>query len=332
MCILIINKWIIKNDLEKFLFNSSLIDELCRCKYEISNTKEITNEFKKLIIDDKNFEKNLDSKPYLMFFNNGVYDFVTFTFRPFSPEDMNSFTLDYDYVLEYSCHIQDLTKCIQDILPDINVKNFMMKLISTRCVNINKEQFATFIIGSGNNGKTILEWLVEITFGNYSTRITNGLLSEEIDQENIEHNYELISLNNKNSTVCCFEDEKINVNTLKLLMGHKSIITRNSHQLTRIEIIPNFKLTVHSNRMPMFDSELDDETKSRVVCIPFNTVFVENPEKENERKIDREIHNKLKLWKQDFMLLLIQFYKLYCIEGLDIPFDVLKFTNECFKK
>ena len=84
--------------------------------------------------------------------------------------------------------------------------------------------------------------------------------------------------------------------------------------------------------MPMFDSELDDETKSRVVCIPFNTVFVENPEKENERKIDREIHNKLKLWKQDFMLLLIQFYKLYCIEGLDIPFDVLKFTNECFKK
>ena len=55
--------------------------------------------------------------------------------------------------------------------------------------------------------------------------------------------------------------------------------------------------------------------------------FVDNPKNDNERKIDKTIGKKLKLWKQDFMLILIKKYKKYCKEGLIATKNILKFTK-----
>ena len=60
----------------------------------------------------------------------------------------------------------------------------------------------------------------------------------------------------------------------------------------------------------------------RLKIIPFGTEFVENPTKPNEKKIDIDLSSKLPLWKQDFMLLLIEYYKIYLTNGLVITDNI----------
>ena len=73
-------------------------------------------------------------------------------------------------------------------------------------------------------------------------------------------------------------------------------------------------------------------------CIEFPTKFVDNPIKENEKKINRNLKQMLPLWKQDFMLLLIEKYIEYQKNGIHATDKILKFTklykesNDIYKK
>lgn len=82
------------------------------------------------------------------------------------------------------------------------------------------------------------------------------------------------------------------------------------------------------NEIPQFDNQNDNAMWQRCRYINFPITFVDDPKKENEKKIDYELKNKLYYWKEDFMLLLIDYYKLYKKEGLLPEQSVLNFTNE----
>jgi phage/plasmid-associated DNA primase len=62
--------------------------------------------------------------------------------------------------------------------------------------------------------------------------------------------------------------------------------------------------------------------------INFPITFVDEPIKENQRKIDYNLSDKLIHLKEDFMLLLIDYYKMYIKEGLLPEQSVMQFTNE----
>ena len=52
--------------------------------------------------------------------------------------------------------------------------------------------------------------------------------------------------------------------------------------------------------------------------------FVENPKEENELPLDKNLKQKLEEWKQDFMLLLIEYCRNYIKHGLKFPKSVEK--------
>jgi phage/plasmid-associated DNA primase len=82
------------------------------------------------------------------------------------------------------------------------------------------------------------------------------------------------------------------------------------------------------NDVPQFDNQNDHAMWERCRYINFPITFVDEPKHDNQKKIDYNLSDKLVHWKEDFMLLLIDYYKLYIKEGLLPEQSVLKFTNE----
>jgi phage/plasmid-associated DNA primase len=64
------------------------------------------------------------------------------------------------------------------------------------------------------------------------------------------------------------------------------------------------------NDIPECD-DIDNAFSKRLRCINFSTEFVDNPTKENQKKIDVNINKNFEYWRSDFMLLLIEYYKKY---------------------
>ena len=96
---------------------------------------------------------------------------------------------------------------------------------------------------------------------------------------------------------------------------------------TIIQFKPTHKIGILCNTIPTFDDNNDQAVWARTRCIEFPITFVDKPKNENEKKIDKAIGEKLKFWKQDFMLLLIEKFKQYKKEGLTATDKILKFTR-----
>jgi phage/plasmid-associated DNA primase len=74
---------------------------------------------------------------------------------------------------------------------------------------------------------------------------------------------------------------------------------------------------------------MDNAFSNRLRTIHFNTEFVENPIKENQKKINTKINNNFNKWKSDFMLLLLEKYKEFVkTENIKPTNNILKWTNK----
>ena len=77
----------------------------------------------------------------------------------------------------------------------------------------------------------------------------------------------------------------------------------------------------------------DGGTWRRVRRVEFASKFVDNPVHSNEFKIDRELTYKFEVWKETFMIMLLECYKEYKTIGKIIePKEVLDATNEYQRK
>lgn len=75
-------------------------------------------------------------------------------------------------------------------------------------------------------------------------------------------------------------------------------------------------------------SDNDGGIKRRVKIIKFPNLFVIDPVKYNERKMDENILEKLKLCNREFFEILIEYYKIYLKDGLIEPESVNDLSND----
>ncbi|MBM3204259.1 hypothetical protein FJZ55_10205, partial [Candidatus Woesearchaeota archaeon] len=80
------------------------------------------------------------------------------------------------------------------------------------------------------------------------------------------------------------------------------------------------------NVIPEID-DMDQAISDRLRCISFPTKFVDNPKLENEKKRDNTLEQKLIHWRNDFMLLLIEYYYKYMKTGLTPTKSIMEWTN-----
>ena len=104
---------------------------------------------------EKKFEEKLNTNPYLLGFENGVYDLKNMCFRKGCPDDMVSITVGYDYI-EYDENDKDI-KEIEDYFIQVqreeDMRKYILQLISSFLDGRIIDQKFVLWTGSGCHAK-----------------------------------------------------------------------------------------------------------------------------------------------------------------------------------
>lgn len=186
-----------------------------------------------------------------------------------------------------------------------------------------------FTVLCNSNGKSKAIDLFDQAFGEYCCKLPITLLTQKRAASNAATS-ELART--KGKRFACLQepsqDEKLNVGLMKELTGGDKIMARSLFK-EPIEFKPQFKMILTCNNLPNVPSD-DGGTWRRIRVVEFTSKFCENPDplKENEFEADTDLNEKFLIWKEPFMSMLIEYYKMYIIKGITEPDEVLQCTKE----
>ena len=278
--------------------------------------------------DNESFSKKLNKNPYLLGFKNGIYDLKKNEFRDGKPDDYVSFCVGYNYVATYSDKIDEIKKFFKDIQPEKEQREFLLTFLGSCLVGTAKDEIYTIFTGIKRNGKTTCVELLNLVLGdNYYGTIDTSFLTGTRPDSNLAQP-DMVDLQDAR-VVTTSENEagkKLNTGHIKKLTGRDLIKFRQLYSAEMIKMKPQFKLISLFNDIPEVD-HLDGAFWSRCKVLFFPITFVKNPKNKNEKLIDVDLKEKIIEWKQDFMLLLIEYCQDYLKNGLTFPEGVEEQTK-----
>ena len=272
-----VNEESIKKEMLKVLKSYTTIN-----KNKNALIEEYQNRYARLSNDDVNF----DDQPFLVGFNNGLYDIKNDCFREYNYTDYITVTTGYDY------RKPDInkSKIVIDLLNKIETEEekryLLLQLLSSGLINKSYQKFIVFN-GSGANGKSLLNKFLNKTLGNFfykgnNDTITNSKLkigaNPEIANMHLKR-YVCYSEPSENSTICNA--------TIKSLTGDATI---NARQLFSSETETKLRsnIYVECNKRLAFESEPTFADIRRYIDYEFTSKFTLN---------DKELNDDLKIYK-----------------------------------
>jgi P4 family phage/plasmid primase-like protien len=305
----------------------NIISKLENVTFKDNIIKQLTYMFKN---HDKNFYKYLDENPYLIGFNNGIYDFNSNVFRKGKIDDFITYSTGYDYI-EYDAentYVKEIYKFLSKIITNVDVLDYLLKVLGKSLIGITDEKFFIFTGISGANGKSTLINFLEMCLKDYMISADISLLTNKRGNSG---NASPDVLRMKGTRIIAFQEpennDKLHTGMLKQLSGNDSIIARGLFK-DPISFKMQGTMFLCCNDLPTIQSS-DGGTWRRIRVIDFKSRFCDNPNpnKPNEFHIDKNLKEKMKIWKPYFMSILIHYYNLYKQEGLIEPNEVLVATN-----
>ena len=183
------------------------------------------------------------------------------------------------------------------------------------------------IVQHNSNSKSLCVEFFEKCFGDYCCKFPITLLTQKRAASNAATS-ELARA--KGKRFACLqepsEDEKLNIGLMKELSGGDKILARAIYK-EPVEFKPQFKMLLLCNHLPSVPSD-DGGTWRRIRVVEFTSKFVDNPVEENEFPIDLDLPAKMEEWREHFIPMLIEYFKLYKQEGLHEPEEVLACTRD----
>lgn len=266
----------------------------------------------------ENFMDKLDTKPYLMCFNNGVVDFETNTFRRGQPDDYLSKCTNIDYIqIDENKHafvMKEINEFFTQLFPNEELRKYMWQHLSSCLVGTNDNQSFNIYTGSGANGKSKLVELMSKILGDYKATVPITLISGK--RNNIgSTSSEIVQLKGVRMAVIQepSKNEQINEGVMKEITGGDPLQGRALFKDT-ITFIPQFKLVACTNTMFEIKSN-DDGTWRRIRVADFKAKFVEEPYKDPrfsredypyQYQMDKKIDAKFVNWVPVFMAMLVK--------------------------
>ena len=266
------------------------------------------------ICSEKNidFINNLNKNKYLLVFENGVYDLKTFTFRDGIPDDNMSMSFGYDYIDEHTEHLDNLMKFLRDIQPETMELDYILTFLSTALVG-NMHELFTIFNGTSRNGKTKFVELINLTFGDFCGTVESQMFTRPKPDAS-SPNPALLSVVNKKIVIASEPEKncKLNSGFIKFITGRDTTELRELYKNDMNIFKANFVTILLCNQIPDVDT-MDEGFSNRLRSINFPTEFVEEPNinKPYQKKINVKLNEQFDFWKQDFILLLISYYKKY---------------------
>lgn len=293
--------------------------------------EKIMSECKVMFYDGK-FESLLDSNPDLIGFNNGVYDLQTSEFRDGRPEDYISLSteIDYDEFSDEDEKIQAVYKFVSQVFPQEDVRDYVLILLASFLEGRNPNEKFHIWTGMGGNGKSKLLELFELAFGRYGAKIPVSLLTEKARTASSAANPEIARLKGVRCASAQEPSDDVGLNTgiVKDLTGGDKIPCRALYS-EPFDFKPQFKIIFCCNNLPKISAD-DDGIWRRISVTEFKCRFIDNPDPHNpfEFPRDRHLTEKLQVWKEAFMYILLQHYKIYRRNGLQEPLAVKEATSD----
>lgn len=234
------------------------------------------------------------SESHFINFNNGVYDLQKHKFKKMQTKNTALMNVDYDYTDKFTEHKKDLIKYLEDLVPIESDRNLLLNCISRGLIEKNNRETCLNIYGDSNSGKTTFISLLAETMGDYLIKIDSNILTKSIKKSLKE----LLFLKKKRYVTSELNtNDKINTGLYKsLASGEKMYIGREN---TLVQIYePVHTMCIVSNVQMDFNEDIGATRRTKYIKFP----------KKFETNV--EIGKKIKLWKQDFMLLLIENLKI----------------------
>lgn len=225
------------------------------------------------------FKEKLDTNPYLIAFQNGVYDLERNIFRKGRPEDFLSkkMSVNYREFDKDDDEVQEVKSFLEKLFPDNTLYRYFLDLASDVFVGGNHQKKVYFWLGCGDNGKSVLQKLMEIMLGPLAIKFDTSLITGKKPGQGSAHaelaraggGVRWATLDEPN------KDEQINSGVMKKLSGNDSFWARDLFEKgkdTR-EIVPLFKLIFICNKLPHIKYS-DKATWNRVRVLPFESTFL----------------------------------------------------------
>ena len=283
------------------------------------------------------FNTILDQNDNLLGFENGIYDLSTMEFRPGVCSDYVSMSTHYDFIEipTTSPEYRKLDNLISQIFPNPEIKHFMMKALCS-CLDGHTRDEKFYIWSgknhSGGNGKSTITDLALKALGDYGCMSPVTLMTGKPGNAG-NSNSALANIRNKRLVIMQEPgaSDVIQAGTMKNLTGGDEVSTRDLFK-TQMSFKVKAKFFLCCNIIPSI-SVIDGGVSRRLLITEFTSRFVDDPMPDitngiHEYKIDRDLKSILPDFKNVFMNMMLNYYKIYKVEGLVPPEIVRTITKK----
>jgi putative DNA primase/helicase len=208
----------------------------------------------------------------------------------------------------------------------------VITLLSSCLEGANKEQKFYVMQGPGSNGKSMIEQLMENTFGDYGTSLSTTVFTRKKPDSGAA-NPDIITVKCRRYIHMGEPDdaEKINTSIMKQYSGGDRVAARGLFE-DQDKFVITGKIFMSCNDLPTV-TKMDNGTWRRIRVIPHVSVFKDpgdsliNPSKNIYEK-DLDLENKLRHLRTAFLSLLVHYYDTkYLVHGLREPDCVSAASN-----
>ena len=246
----------------------------------------------------------LNLNPYLIGFNNGIFDLKSMEFRNGNFDDYVSLSTGYcyTYINNDNNNIEELLK---EIIPDDNTRLYVLKLLGYCLYGNNDLQEHYIFCEYDSNSIICLIHLIKEVFGEYYGSSIN------VPVKNCQQFFTGPNVPNvPNVSKDNFDHKRIIVN-----IDEENVNKSNIYEYTKIleTIIKNKqKVILLSKNMPIININKERKIWNKVKVIPFNT-------KDNGITHQKLINIKKNIseYRDKFINIILKYYKIYEETGLN---------------
>ncbi len=285
----------------------------------LGNLKHITPIKKMLLLsvkirDNTIYDRMDEMNPYVVGFENGVWDLKEGVFRKGRKEDYVSITTGYEYTPAVESEVKRVYDVIRSIWKTEEQTAYCLHMLAYSLDGTIDRGEVNFHIGSGGNGKSLIFNALRHCLGGYY-----GSMGPEyfLDSKNEsgKANSDLAQTKGKRvvviSEIETSSNDKIQTRKLKDISGGEIVKVRDLYKST-FELKPQFTLHFMSNNLPLLSSTDEGVSRRlRVITYPylFRDVSKYKPGVEGEFLRDEKLGGELKSLRMAFFHLLLRYYK-----------------------
>ncbi|GIW70075.1 MAG: hypothetical protein KatS3mg101_0822 [Patescibacteria group bacterium] len=237
-----------------------------------------------------------------------------------------------DYSWE-SKHVVEVMKWIRQIFHDEELIHYMLKDFSSFLYGKNSEKILRCWCGDGNNSKTMLSKLVQLTLGDYAVDLPPSILTGKSSANGPSPELAQTKGAKVGFVPETENEEKIKEGTVKRLTGNDKLFARFCYDNGSSFDI-SIKVVILCNRIPEFTT-VSKALINRFVYVPFLSTWTDDaPDDEEEQfeqrrfKLDPFFDSRLDELAQAFGWILVNYYSFYKKEGLTKPRAIVEYTEK----